>query len=120
MSRLHILAGSGVNSFQCALHETVPAGNNAAGVPWSTALVNSGVGGRSIMAVGSGAGQITQAEMDQIIAGTLYEVLFTFQNDPNWTQAQRNAAMDTQIATLSAETQTRIASSLRLFGLTRG
>lgn len=115
MSRLHILANK-----QCALHEPVPAGNNAAGVPWRTALINSGMGGTSVMTVGNGAGQISSAEMAQIASGELREVVFTFENNPAWTAAQRNAAMDAQIDNVSRETQTDMVQSLRMFGATRG
>lgn len=102
------------------MHEPVPAGNNAAGVSWRTALVNSGMGGTSIMPTGTGAGQISAAELAQIEAGELREVSFTFENNPAWTNAQRNAAMDAQIATISRETQAHILDALRLFGATRG
>ena len=115
MSRLHILAGG-----QCLLHETVPLGNNAAGVPWRTALINSGMGGRTILASGTGPGQIATAESTQIASGELYEISFRFESPPGASAAQLNAAMDAQIANLSAETQARLASELRLYGLTRG
>lgn len=115
MSRLHILA-----SGHCVLHEPVPPGNNAAGVPWRTALVNSGMGGTSVMPTGTGPGQITAAELAQIAAGALYETAFEFVRDPNWTTAQRNEAMDECITRASGDALDKITYALRWFGATRG
>ena len=118
MSRLHILAGND-RLYQCVLHWPVPAVVNAAGISYRAALANSGMA-RNSMAVGTGAGQITQAEADQIAAGEIYEATFQFQDDPNYSAAQRQQAMQAQIEAISNETQEKIANALRLFGLTRG
>lgn len=115
MSRLHILAGG-----QCLLHEPVPAGNNAVGVAWRTALVNSGMGGTTSMATGAGPGQITAAELAQVQAGEVLEIAFRVEIPANASAAQRNAIMDGEIAKASSEAQSRIAQALRFFGATRG
>lgn len=114
MSRLHILARG-----QCVLHEPVPVGNNAAGVPWRTALVASGMGGTSILSTGANPWQNTTEEAAQIASGEVLEISFTVELKPGMSTAERNAAMDAQIANLSREKQAEIAQALRFFGLVR-
>lgn len=114
MSRLHILAGG-----QCVLHEPVPAGSNAVGVPWKTALVNSGLGGKTILPSGTGPGQIDPAESAQIASGDLYEVSFTVDMKTAMNAAQRQALMDAEILKAGAEAQAKLVQALRFFGLTR-
>lgn len=114
MSRLHVLA-----SGQCVLHEPTPPGNNSAGVPWKDALVNSGMGGKTVMPTGTGAGQITATELAQIQSGALYEITFHVELKVGMSPAEQRAVMDAQISTLSRETLQQLQRDLRFFGLTR-
>ena len=65
MADMHVLTGNG-SKWRVVMHFAVPGGNNAAGVSWADALVNSGLGGMTEMAEGTGPGQIAAAEKSQI------------------------------------------------------
>lgn len=115
MARIHVLAGG-----QCVVHGPVPAGNNAAGVSWKTAIVNSGYGGHTIMPEGNDAGQITTAEKALIASGDLYEIVLTVHIPEGANAGQRAALLDIEIAKASSEEQAKLAKALRYFGATRG
>src|SRR5215213_4144306 len=106
MPRIHILTGNGGNEFSCVVHAPTPAGNNSAGISWATALKNAGFQGASVMPIGTGAGQITTAESNSVVAGTILEAQFSFTDNPNWTGPERTAALnaqaDVQVAQLQA------------------
>jgi hypothetical protein len=76
MAKTHILSKQG-QSVQVVMHFPIPATMNAAGVLWRTALVNSGLGGTSVLAEGTGAGQITSAELLRVQSGELLEAQHT-------------------------------------------
>lgn len=117
MSAIHVLGGNG-SSFRVVVHINAPAGNNAAGTAWADAIKNSGRA-KTVMTVGAGAGQITQAEADQIAAGTVVEGAFIWGDDPTWTNAQRQADVDLRATQLAAELLARIQADLKYFGYTR-
>lgn len=119
MARIHVLEATGPHQYRVVVHDATPAGNNGAGVAWATALVNSGRAS-TVMPEGSGPGQITTAERNQVLAGTVLEAVFDFGFDPALTPAQRNAALDAEATKLIAETQAELAAKLRFFGATRG
>jgi len=118
MARIHILEGSGQNVYTVVVHGAVPAGNNVAGFPWSDCINNSGHNTTS-MTVGTGPGQITNAEQNQIAAGTLVEGVAQWQNDPAWTQAERAANLDLMATRLIADLLADLQTRLRVWGLTR-
>ena len=78
MSNIHVLTDDGRGKVSVVMHFAVPDADNAVGVNWRAALVNSGVGGSSSMTVGAGAGQILQPEVTQIELGAVYEHRATF------------------------------------------
>ena len=82
MADIHVLAGDGT-TWQIAMHLPVPNVNNAVGVNYRSALVNSGLGGSSRMTEGDGAGQITATEVGLLASGELYEHLFRFRVEGN-------------------------------------
>lgn len=115
MSSIHVLAGSGTGNYSVAVHVATPVGNNAAGIPWSTCMKNSGRAVSS-MVTGAGPGQITTTELAQITAGTLLEGFATWQDDPSLTDPQRIAAV-TQVATqLANEMLAAMQSQLKYYG----
>lgn len=118
MSKIHVLEGSGINTFTVAVHAATPAGNNAAGTLWADAIKNSGRA-TSIMAVGNAAGQITQAEMNQVQGGTVIEGVFQWGDDPAWTNAQRQADLDLRATQLVTELLARYQQELKYFGFVR-
>lgn len=118
MAKIHVLELSGNNVYTVVVHATTPAGNNGAGTAWSVAVANSGRN-TTIMAVGNGAGQITQAEANQIAAGTIIEGVMQWGDDPAWTNAQRIADLDLQANQLVTELLARYQEELKYFGFTR-
>ena len=77
MADIHVMSNVGYSRYRCVLHDTVPPGNNRAGFLWKDVLLNAGITGSSSMTVGTGAGQITQAEYDLVVAGDLLELVTT-------------------------------------------
>jgi hypothetical protein len=83
MSQWHVLGGdTNGNSYTVAFHLPIPSANNRAGVNYQTALVNSGIGGKTIMATGTGPGQISSTEVTQIQAGSVYEYVYSYATNP--------------------------------------
>jgi len=56
------------------LHAPVPPGKNAAGYKWKEILLATGQTGHSSLTEGDGPGQITAAELAQIVAGEVIEL----------------------------------------------
>lgn len=119
MAAIHVLGATGNNTYTVVIHATTPAGNNSAGVPWSTAIKNSGRA-VSVLTVGTGAGQTNQAEMNAILGGTIIEASLTWGDNPAWTDAQRIADIDLRATQLIAETIENLKRDLKFFGYTRG
>lgn len=115
MSNIHVLTGDTKNRYTIVVHVATPAGNNAAGVPWSQAIINSGRN-TSVMLVGTGPGQIASAELAQITAGTLIESVLLWDDDPALTNAQRVADVTLRSTQLSNETLARYGAELKYFG----
>lgn len=116
--KIHILEGSGNNLYSVVVHTPAPSGNNDAGIAWSVAIGNSGHA-ISVMPVGNGPGQIAQAELNQVQAGTVIEGTFVWQDDPAWTPAERAADLDLRASQLAAELSARYQTNLKYFGMTR-
>lgn len=71
MSKVHVLDGAS-GRYIAVLHATVPSGTNSVGVTWKSCLLYGG-SKISVLPVGTGFGQITQVELDQIVAGDVIE-----------------------------------------------
>jgi hypothetical protein len=120
MAKIHILTadtGAGTQA-QAVVHTATPTGSNPAGVLWSVALKNAGLA-TSILTVGNGPGQITQAELNDIQAGTLFEVSLMIAVDPTQTLAQVLASVDAQAQRAVDEYTVAMTNRLRYFGATR-
>lgn len=88
MARMHILQQTAPNTYSVVVHAPTPAGNNLAGVPWATAIQNAGLAVSSLP-VGSGPGQITNAENVQVSSGSVIEAQFVWGDNPAWTNVER-------------------------------
>jgi len=115
MGSIHILTGGTNGVYTVAVHTTTPAGNNSVGVPWATAIVNSGRN-KTILPTGTGAGQITSAEAAQIAAGQVIETVMQWGDDPTWTNQQRIDDINLRASQLQAETLARYGAELKYFG----
>jgi hypothetical protein len=108
MSDLHVLDGSG-SAVHVACHIPIPAGNNLIGVGYQVAWVNSGRAVASAMPIGTGAGQIAQAEANALTAGTLAEIVLEMQPEAVTTGPARIA----MLRELWGQAQDRLTADLR-------
>lgn len=120
MAKAHVLDTAG-GLTRVAFHITVPAGNNAAGIAWSTALKNSGIGGKTVLPDGDGTGgTVGTVEKTSIVtAGTTFEVVRQVPIPTGLTLAQANAFLDDLHADLVTEIQPQLQARLNYFGFTR-
>lgn len=127
MSKIHILGATDEGQYRVVLHFNMPPGNNSAGLTWKSAYVNNWrlnhisqagaiLAPYSIMEEGTGPGQITTAERNQVIAGDVIEIVASIRAESGGTTAASLTAMADQII---AETQARLARELKYFGYTQ-
>lgn len=122
MANYHILAGShDGNSFAVVFHIAVPGtGSNRANVQWRTALINSGLGGKTTLPDGDGTGgTIGAAEKADIAAGAVYEVVEQVPTNPGETALQLRDKLDARYTALAASVQAKLQGQLTYFGYTR-
>ena len=119
MADMHILAGGG-DTFRVATHFAVPNQDNAVGVSYRTALVNSGQGGTTSMVEGAGAGQITTVEKAQIEAGEVVEHVESLRIEwgPDATAADVRTFIRHFYARRSVAVLKHLQDSLKYFGHT--
>jgi hypothetical protein len=102
---------------EVVMHFPIASANNDVGVNYRTALVNSGMGGTTILPEGTGPGQITTAEKNQIEAGEVYEhrkhVKIMSGGDTN---PQMRATLRHFYAQEEADLLAQIQQRLRFFG----
>lgn len=118
MAAIHVLEAGGLNLYRVVVHSATPQGNNSAGVAWSAALVGSGRA-TTVMAEGSGPGQISTEEKALIESGAVIEGVFMWGDNPSWNNTQRLADLDLRAGQLTAELQARYAAELKFYGATR-
>ena len=124
MSDIHILTGNNNIGWTLAMHFAVPDVNNNVGINFRIALVNSGIGvgedgRRTVMPVGTGAGQINPAEEALLDAGELFEHVTSYIIESGGTSnPQRRALVRELYASLVTSVQASVASRLRYFGHT--
>jgi hypothetical protein len=120
MANWHALTGTlDGNSFQIVFHVTIPSANNAAGINYRTALVNSGLGGRTVLPDGDGTGgTISAAEKTSIQSGALYEYAEDFATNPGESAAALQARIDARHAALTTLLQGQLSKRLTYFGYT--
>jgi len=116
MSDIHILDGNG-SAVRMACHLAVPTATNLAGVGQQVAWANSGRARASAMPVGTGAGQIMQAEADELLAGTLAEILIEAQPEAKATAGERLAMLREAYGQAQAQLAEQLRC-LRYFGAT--
>lgn len=128
MADMHVLTGAG-RRWTVAMHFTVPNTNNSVGVNFRTALAASGIGRqvnadgslgrRSILASGTGAGEITTAEEALLDSGQLFEHVAAFLVESDGTApAKLRTTLREFFATENATAQARIGERLKYFGHT--
>lgn len=123
MANYHVRAGlPDENAYQVLFHVPVPAANNAAGVSYRTALVASGIGGTTRMAEGVGGGLISAAELAQVEAGEVLEVVEDIYTNPGESNAVLRARLDaryTELATVNGLLLRGLRNRLKYWGTDR-
>lgn len=119
MANWHALTGDVAgNAFQVVFHIAVPnTGNNRAGIQWRTALVNSKLGGTTILPDGDGTGgTISAAEKSSVQSGAIYEYVLEIATNPGETAVQLRARVDTLHTALSTSVLAALQARLTYFG----
>ncbi len=121
MAQIHILGGDGDDSYTAVIHLTIPNTNNLVSVNYRTAIINSGIGGTTILQTTTGAapGKITTTEMSDITAGIVYEAVFLVGNNPAWSSAERLAAFSGAINSQTSQKINYLTNALAYFGHTQ-
>lgn len=119
MAKAHVLSTSAGRA-TVAWHIAVPTGNNSAGIAWSAAVKNSGVGAPSRLPAGTGTdGTISTTETTAITDGTTYEIVDEIDIPAGLNAAQANTLLDAYHAARTAEVQALLQERLAYFGYTR-
>ena len=125
MADIYVLTGDNSNTWTLVMHFAVPNTNNAVGINFRTALVNSGIGKnedgrRTILPTGDDTGgTISAAEEALLDSGERFEHVASF---PVESCGTSNAAIRDSVrefyAAQNTSVQARVASRLRFFGHT--
>ncbi len=125
MADMYVLTGNNSNEWTIVMHFTVPDVDNAVGINFRTALVNSGIGlgedgRRTILPTGDDTGgTISTAEEALLDSGERFEHVGSFRAESGGTS---NAAIRASIrefyAAQNTSVQAKVASQLRYFGHT--
>lgn len=118
MANWHARTGSGDgNSYTIVFHIAVPSVNNRVGVNYRTALINSGIGGTTVLPDGDGTGgTISAAEKTNIQSGSVIEIVETFLTNPGETAGALQTRIDAYHTTLTARVQAELQGKLSYFG----
>lgn len=124
MSKVHLTESTG-RTVTATVHYLVPAGNNSADISWKNILarvVANGLGRTepipaSSLTIGTGYGQITQAEYDQIVAGDVVEFSMSLDVEGSGGSA---AQILPQITAAIAAHKTDLAAKYRWYGRAEG
>ena len=110
--------------FRLVVHVSIPAGNNAAGLPWRTAVLRYAPGaGTTVLPDGDDTlGTIGTAEKTNVVSGAVLEVGDNF--DPGngfsaLTNGQKAAVIDTRIAAVQSAVLAALQRDLNYSGFTR-
>jgi hypothetical protein len=116
MSKVHALE-TGPNGTRTVYHVAPPAGNNSAGFSWVAAGLASGDLGHTVLTVGTGPGQTTQAEVDALLAGTIVELEDLVPAESGGTTtAQQSKTFDDGVAARRRDWLATFRAKLKWFG----
>lgn len=124
MAKIHVLQKAGNNLYNIVVHaalassltNSVPAATGGP-VTIQTALVNAGLAA-TVMPIGNGPGQISNAEANQITAGQVLEAQTVWQDDPSWTGPQRLQDLQDRATQAVNNTLADYTERLKYFGAT--
>ncbi len=105
------------NAFKIAYLIPIANTNNRSGVNYRTALLNSGIGGKTVRPDGDGtAGTISAADKSAITSGAAYEYVEEFPTNPALNVSQLAAAVDARYTALTTSVPAELANILQYFG----
>jgi len=113
-SSMHVFEANDKGEYRICAHVAVPAGNNTVGNSWKDVIIASGRN-VTVMATGTGIGQISTAEQAQIAAGDVVEVVVYVAFESATTNAQRTALVNVHVTDELALLQRK----LKLYGRTQ-
>ena len=109
MADVHVMETSGGRT-RLVLHVSIPVANNAAGVAYRTALINSNIGGMTSLPDGDGTnGTISAAEKASLASGALYEAVVSIKR-ADVTGPGLNALFAKQAPEIRTELQGRLVN----------
>ena len=118
MSQVHVLDYRD-GHYRCVIHTATPSGNNSAGFAWSELLLTLGYSGRTVLAEGTGPGQITPEEKADIRSGATLEFVVMIEGAPTLTGAQLQTLLAAQAPGIISAQQAKWAEELKFYGGTR-
>ena len=125
MADMYILTGNNSNTWTVVMHFAVPNTNNAVGINFRTALVNSGIGKgedgrRTILPTGDDlGGTISAAEETLLDSGARFEHVTSLRVESGGTSdANKRAILRNFYASTNVAVQASVGSRLRYFGHT--
>ena len=125
MADMYVLTGNNANEWTIVMHFAVPNVNNAVGINFRTALVNSGIGQgengrRTVLPTGDDTGgTISAAEEALLDSGERFEHVTSFRLESGGTSnALIRSALRDFYAAKNIHIQQDVGSRLRYFGRT--
>ncbi len=116
MSKIHILTRQ-ADGYEVIVHTPVPVGNNEDGHTWKEVLLKAGVSGVSSLTVGTGVGETTQAEMDDILAGDVIEFRTTIRAESS---GATPSSIDAMVDAAIVDRKKLLAHQYKFYGYEQG
>lgn len=118
MADMHIIAGDGKGNYRIVAHFDVPDANNALGVNYRDALVNSGLLSVSVLPDGDGTeGTIDATEKAALANGSKFERVVSAPIDgPGTTNASRVTMLQDRYPVLETQAVDDLKARLKFFG----
>jgi|JI10StandDraft_1071094.scaffolds.fasta_scaffold90024_3 hypothetical protein len=107
------------NYYNIIYHIPIPSTNNAVGVNYQTAIIQSNIGGTTVMATGVLSGQITVSEYNQIISGQILEYREPFYTNPSQNLSTLASLVNNRYSELASVTGSfivELANRLKYWG----
>ena len=103
------------NRVEIAIHADVSTGSNAASKPWQDIIKELRVADELVGV--SSVTWLTNAEMNKLNNGALFELLFTFEDDANLADSERIANLTAAVGVRVNEFAAEFANRFRYYGL---
>lgn len=127
MSKIHVLSADSDGNYQVAIHVAVNAGNNSVGKSWKSCWLESNkaknikhfstdvdmISVTSSLIEGTGPGNITTAELADVEAGDVIEILSDIKAESG---GAGNASLNTMVDTVIADFNDRMQAELKYYG----